>query len=93
MSEMRQASEESLERPLAYGMGQGRERVLMELFVLTESGKLVGVFSTRGRLLDQIASCPYTFEFEQSPDGIKTIERACDYRTQRVLLDRVLTDA
>ncbi len=93
MSEMWNFVSESVERPESYGLGSRREGVLMELFVLTETGKLVGVFSSKGRLLDHIGSCPYTFEFEQSPDGIKTVERACDYRTQRVLLDQVLTDA
>jgi len=37
----------SVERPKSYGLGPRREGVLMELFVLTESGDLVGVFSSR----------------------------------------------
>lgn len=93
MSEMRSAIAESLERPESYGMGTGREGVLMEVFVLTESGELVGVFSCREKLTEHIWLCPTTFDFQQAPDGFNTAERECDYRTQRVLLDVVLTDA
>lgn len=93
MSEMWDFVPKSLERPKPYGMGTGREGVLMEVFVLTESGDLVGVFSSREKLTEHIVLCPTTIEFSTSPDGFLTEERECDYRTQRVLLDLVLTDA
>lgn len=93
MPDMRKTGEENLERSESYGLGQRRERVLMEVFVLTESGKLVAVFSSKRALSDHIALCPTTFDFIQSPDGLKTEERVCDYHVQRVRLDTVLTDA
>lgn len=93
MPQMQTTREEGLECPESYGLGSRREGVLMELFVLTESGKTVGVFSSQDRVLDYTNSCPVSFDFIQSPDGIKTEERVCNYRTQRVLLNRVLTDA
>lgn len=93
MSEMWNFVPQSLERPESCGMGTEREGVLMEVFVLTESGDLVGVFSTREKLTEHIVLCPTTFDFQQAPDGFNTAERECDYRTQRVLLDVVLTDA
>lgn len=93
MSEVQQACNTSFERSIADGLGTGREGILMEVFVLTETGKLVGVFSNRNRVLSHVEECPFTVDFIQSADGIKTQERACDYHIQRVILDRVLTDA
>lgn len=88
-----QDSRENLEYAFPHGLGSRREGVLVELFVLTESGDLVGVFSTREKLVGHVTLCPTTAEFTQSPDGIKTEERLCNYRTQRVVLDTVLSDA
>ena len=93
MPNVQQASTADLERPESYGLGQRREGVLMEVFVLTECGRLVGVFSTREKVVDYVALCPTVPEFIQSPDGVKTEDRLCDYRTQRVLLDVPRSDA
>lgn len=92
MPGMRPASREDLEQAVAFCMGARREGIL-KLYVLHESGDLVGVFSSQKKLTDYIALCPTVTEFQMNPDGLSTFERDANYRTQVVNLDEARTDA
>ena len=92
MLDVRTAGEENLEQAVAYGMGARREGIL-KLYVLHESGDLVGVYSTQEKLTDHIALNPTVVEFEVNSDGVSTSERDANYRTQVVNLDEARTDA
>lgn len=93
MSEMWDFVPKSLERPKSYGMGTGREGVLMEVFVLTERGDLVGAFSTREKLTEHIVLCPATFDFQQHPLCSVVANPLGSIEPVGRLLDTVLTDA
>lgn len=82
-----------MEPPSAYGLGSGREGVLVELFVMKETDRLVGVFSTRAKADAYAKTMPTVVELVSNPDGYGTQERPAKYTIRRVVLDRVETDA
>jgi len=93
MSGLSISSGAGAERTLAYGLGSRRAGVLMKLYVLHESGELVGVFSSPEKLADHIALNPTVVGFVVNSDGVETVDRVAAYRTQVVNLNEPRTDA
>jgi hypothetical protein len=96
MPDLQETGNTSLGRPEPYGLGLWREGILKEpkeLFVLTESGDLIAVFSTQENLTSYVSLNPTVYVFDIHTDGVKTVERYAKYKVQVVKMDQPRTDA